>query len=200
MSLCVTHCVSGKTKLTAFCALVASSLCRTTLDNRLFTASHFRTGSISRRHPTLGHREDTGMTHHCNSHWLLIFTFTFDQSFLCSYISFGNKKVLWECFSFHFRVVLSGLVKGDQLTGHWSRWDAGHHSKLSQFAGETQDGKMASIPSPPCHSTASEGPLTMASSRQISVQKFCVEYIVTYKMSKTKIVTVLFNIDYKWWG
>ena len=52
---------------------------------------------------------------------------------------------------------------------------------------------------PPYHSTASEGPLTMASSGQISVRRKGVKYIVRYKMSITKIVTVLFDIDVWWW-
>ena len=42
------RCVSGKTKLTAFSALVASSLCGTTLDNTFLTVSHGE--SLKQRH------------------------------------------------------------------------------------------------------------------------------------------------------
>ena len=77
--LCVSvpGCVSGKTKLTAFCALVASSLVsvRQHLTTDFSTTSLCGTGSLKQRHPTL---EEQIMSTHIDCHfyfWLELCTF-----------------------------------------------------------------------------------------------------------------------------
>ena len=79
VSVCVSkhgvRCVSGKTKLTAFSALVASSLCGTTLDNTFLTVSHGE--SLKQRH---------------------ILSFTFHRSKV-PFLLLGFEGVLLVCIS-----------------------------------------------------------------------------------------------------